>query len=139
MLEAKNAAFSFDSFKVPKFSFDEGNQMGTKLKLGFSPSGRYFSQTGEFELTFKFITHDVDDEDKVVFKLTALALFKFDSPISSEEIPNFFYVNAIAIMFPYIRAFVSTLTLQANTKLLKLGLMNLSELEEPLKKNTIIV
>jgi|GEM_PF-5562360 len=83
MLEAKNAAFSFDSFKVPKFSFDEGNQMGTKLKLGFSPSGRYFSQTGEFELTFKFITHDVDDEDKVVFKLTALALFKFDSPISS--------------------------------------------------------
>jgi len=42
-------------------------------------------------------------------------------------------------MFPYIRAFVSTLTLQANTKLLKLGLMNLSELEEPLKKNTIIV
>lgn len=139
MLKAKDAAFSFESFKVPKFSFDEGNRLGTKLKLGFSPSGRYLSQTGEFELTLKFITHDIDDEEKIVFKLSAVAVFKFDSPISYEEIPDFFYVNAIAIMFPYVRAFVSTLTLQANTKLLKLSLMNLSDLEKPLRTNTVVV
>ena len=139
MLEAKKAAFSFESFKVPQFSFDEGNHLGTKLKLGFSPSGRYFSETGQFELTLKFITHDSEDEGKIVFKLTALALFKFDSLISYEEIPDFFYTNAMAIMFPYVRAFVSTLTLQANTKLLKLSLMNLSDLEKPLRENTTAV
>ena len=53
------------------------------------------------------------------------------------SIPSFFYKNAIAIMFPYVRAFISTLTLQANTKLLNLGLMNLSSLEKPLIENTI--
>lgn len=139
MLEVQNAAFSFESFKVPKFSFDEGNQLGAKLKLGFLPSGRYLSQTGEFELTLKFITHDAEDKDKIIFELTALAFFKFNSLIKYEEIPNFFYMNAIAIMFPYVRAFVSTLTLQANTKLLKLSLMNLADLEKPLKDNTIVV
>ncbi len=139
MLEAKSAEFSFESFKVPKFSFNERNQLGGKLKLGFSPHGRYISKTGDFELTLNFITHDVDDKDKVVFELTALAFFKFNSPIAYEEIPDYFYMNAIAIMFPYVRAFVSTLTLQANTKLLKLSLMNLAELEGPLRSNTIVV
>jgi hypothetical protein len=42
-------------------------------------------------------------------------------------------------MFPYLRVFASTLTLQANTKLLKLGLMNLSDLEVPLKENVSVI
>ena len=81
MLEAKNAEFSFESFKVPRFSFNERNELEGKLKLGFLPSGRYISKTGDFELTLNFTTHDADDKDKVVFELTALAFFKFSSPI----------------------------------------------------------
>lgn len=136
MNEAKKAAFSFESFKVPSFSYDEGNHLDSELKLGFLPSGVYNRKTGEYNLTLKFITHDVRNQDKVVFKLTAVATFKFNDPIAIEEIPEFFYKNAIAIMFPYVRSFISTITLQANTKLLKLGLMNLSDLEEPLRAQT---
>lgn len=139
MLEVQKAAFSFESFKVPKFSFDEGNHLGDEVKLGFSPSGRYNPKTGVFELTLNFITYDKQNVDRIIFNLTALAFFKFNSPITHEEIPDFFYTNAVAIVFPYVRAFVSTLTLQANTKLLKLSLMNLSNLEEPLKNNIVIV
>jgi preprotein translocase subunit SecB len=136
MIEAQRAAFSFESFKVPKFSYDEGNDSGSDIKLGFNPSGIYNSATGEFELTLQFMTHDASNLDKVIFQLTSIAIFKFDSNPKLEEIPPFFYKNAIAIMFPYLRAFISTLTLQANTKLLRLGLMNLSDLEKPLKENT---
>jgi len=136
MLEAKKASFSFVSFKVPRFSFDDNNHKGEQLKLGFMPKGHFVSKSGEFELSIKFVASENMESDKPVLELNAIAVFKFDSSIPFSEIPEFFYNNSIAIMFPYIRAFVSTLTLQANTKLLKLGLMNLTGLEEQLKSNT---
>ena len=137
MMEAQKAAFSFESFKVPKFSYNEGNQIGSEVRLSFDPSGKFNSSTGEFELTLLFVTNNATDLEKVIFELTSIAVFKFSSPIKFEEIPSFFYKNAIAIMFPYVRAFISTLTLQSNTKLLKLGLMNLTNLENPLIEHTI--
>ena len=139
MLEAEKAAFSFQSFRVPKFTFDEGNNdLDNKLTLGFLPSGIYNSKTGEFEVTIKFVSQ-VENQERNIFELTAVSLFKFNTPIPYSEIPSFFYKNAIAIIFPYIRAFISTLTLQANTKLLKLDLMNLSVLEKPLIDNTTVI
>lgn len=137
MLEVQKAPFSFDSFKVPKFSYNEGNRENTEVKIGFLPSGTYNPLSGDFTLTLQFISHEIGDESKTIFDLTAIATFKFSDKPSMENIPSFFYKNAIAIMFPYVRSFVSTLTLQANTKLLKLGLMNLSNLEKPLIENTI--
>lgn len=136
MLEAQNAAFSFEHFKVLKFSYSEENQNGSNLKIGFDPRGSCNSATGEFELTLLFTTHKDSRVDKYIFELEAVATFKFNSALKLVDIPSFFYKNAIAIMFPYVRAFISNLTLQANTKLLKLGLMNLSDLEKPLIENT---
>jgi len=137
MLEVEKAGFSFESFKVPRFTFDGNNHSGAIIKMGFSPSGRYISKTGEFELTIKFISYEEDNKDKIIFGLTAISKFKFKTSILYTEIPDFFYQNAIAITFPYVRAFISTLTLQSNTKLLQLDLMNLSNLEKPLIDNTV--
>ncbi|MBK7128276.1 MAG: protein-export chaperone SecB [Crocinitomicaceae bacterium] len=139
MIEAKPASFSMESFRVPKFSYDEGNHMTTELKLAFMPSGVFDSTKSEFQISLNLVTHDSQNENKIICEVNSVALFKFDRQIKLEEIPPYFYQNAIAIMFPYIRAFISTLTLQANTKLLKLGLMNLSDLENPLRANTKVI
>jgi preprotein translocase subunit SecB len=139
MIEAKKAAFSFVDFKIPQFSYNESDEGGSELTIGYSPSGVYNSKTGEFELKLKFIANHATNQDDVVIDLTMFAKFRFSSAIEPTEIPAYFYKNAIAIAFPYLRSFISTLTLQANTKLLKLGLMNLSDLELPLKQNTVIV
>lgn len=53
-----------------------------------------------------------------------------------KDIPDFFYANSIAIIFPYIRAFVSTLTLQANIPPIVLPTLNLSQLRTILRDNT---
>jgi preprotein translocase subunit SecB len=139
MEEVQKAAFSFEHFKVPKFSYNENNDNGSDLKLGLEPRGTYNSKTGEFILNLNFISHNEDNLGNFIFELNSIAVFKFESNIKYSEIPNYFYKNAIAIMFPYLRAFASTLTLQANTKLLKLGLMNLSDLEVPLKENVSVI
>ena len=138
MVEAKDASFSFEMFKVSRFSYDEENQVDSNVKMVFKPSGIYNPKTGEFELKLIFATFNPSGEKKHIFDLTAIAIFKFTEGLSLEKLPDYFYKNAIAIMFPYLRAFVSTLTLQANTsKILKLGLMNLSGLEEHFRKNTV--
>jgi preprotein translocase subunit SecB len=139
MLEVKEAAFSFESFKVSKFSYDESNDSGSEIKLGFLPSGVYNQNLMEYELTLKFISYSSEDENKIIFDLTSVSIFKFNTQLDKDDIPPYFYRNSIAIIFPYIRSFISTLTLQANTKLLKLGLMNLSELERPLIDNTVSI
>lgn len=138
MLETKSAAFTFEEFKVPEFSYNEKNQNGRDLKMGFEPKGEYDEQEGLFKLTLFFAAYE-DLPENPVFSLTSIATFQFNDAIKLESIPGYFYRNSIAIMFPYVRAFISNLTVQANTKLLKLGLLNLSSLEKPLIEKTIIV
>ena len=41
-------------------------------------------------------------------------------------------------MYPYIRAFVSNLTLQANNRVMILETLNLTSLKSALKENTIL-
>jgi preprotein translocase subunit SecB len=140
MIKGKPAAFSFEDFKIPAFSYDESNHTGSELKLGFSPKGIYFLEEKTFKLELDFVTHTAQEEspeDRPVMQIAAVATFKFDeSVLTKADIPSYFYNNAIAIIFPYLRAFISTLTVQANTKLLRLGLMNLSDLASTFKENT---
>lgn len=111
----------------------------TKLGFDFKPSGVFHILTSTFvlNLEFKAINKEGNNENELV-NLKLVASFKFEGVRTKDEIPDFFYRNAIAIVFPYIRSFVSSLTLQANSKVIMLPTMNLSNLEIPLKENTVV-
>ena len=74
-----------------------------------------------------------------VINVSCVALFSFGSPVTVAEIPEFFYPNSLAIVFPYIRAFVSTISLQANVTPVVLPTVNLMGLTEDLKKQTTVI
>jgi preprotein translocase subunit SecB len=140
MINLQQAAFSFNDFKVPQFSFNASNDDKSEIILGLSPSGEYHVKKGIFIVRLEFISHNKTSPDRLIFELKSVSKFEFQpAPPDLESIPPFFYKNAIAIIFPYLRAFISTLTLQSNSKVLKLGLMNLSDLEEPFKESTVMV
>lgn len=136
-MEAQSAAFRFDNFVIPIFSFKEPQNEDRSIKLNFVPSGKYISSEGVFKLELTVTGHEDSSPDGPVFHMKFDGYFSFDKGLPFDSIPPYFYKNAIAIVFPYIRAFISTLTLQANSGVLILGLMNLSNLEEPFIKNTI--
>jgi preprotein translocase subunit SecB len=137
MVEVKNAAFKFKRFKIPTFSYNEAGKPKSTIRLDFVPSGRYFQEKGLFELKLELFGCDDSSKEKKIVYLNCIAEFEFEKDLPFTDIPSYFYKNAIAIVFPYIRSFISTLTLQANSGLIILGLMNLSNLEAPLIKNTI--
>ena len=59
--------------------------------------------------------------------------------LSEEAITNYFYANSIAIVFAYVRAFVSTLSLQANIGApIVIPTLNLVALRDRLEKDTRI-
>lgn len=137
MVETKSAAFKFIRFQIPVFSYNESDKKESILKLDFVPTGKYCQIDGKFKLDLEFSGSEDDDERKQVIYAKCVAFFEFEKDLPFSEIPIYFYKNAIAIVFPYIRSFVSTMTLQANSGLIMLSLMNLSVLEAPLIKNTI--
>lgn len=137
MLEAKKGTFSLINYKIQKFSLSEPTDENVGLSALFDPKGSYFREKNIYILKFNFsISHG--ENIKTDFITASIeATFKFDSDVKTgEDIPNYFYANCIAIIFPYLRAFITTLTAVSNIKPLILPLLNLSFLESELKQNT---
>ncbi len=137
MKSERKAAFTLESFKFKKFSFDDFNIVSEEDSLiTIDPEGIYSPSTNEFELTIIFRAFKGQDESKVSIYVEQAAVFKFVEDTPFDQIPSYFYSNAIAIIFPYLRAFVTNLTVQANDRILVLPTLNLSNLAEPLKKKS---
>lgn len=132
------ASFSFEGHTFKKIFLNLENKASNNLQIVFDPSGEFISDTSIFNLKFNFQAKSEGSEESFI-NIDIRAIFKFENVTNLDEIPAYFWRNSIAIVFPYIRAFVSTLTLQANIPPVLLPTMNLSSLEPELKKNTVII
>lgn len=134
----KKAAFSLDNYRFNKIFINSDNTPTEDISIDFKPSGIFDSETKSFELALDFTAFSEEKGiDNYFMKITCLSIFSFDEVNTVEEIPPYFYKNSIAIVYPFIRAFVSSVSLQANVKPIILPTMNLSSLEIPLKENTV--
>ena len=138
MNETKKASFDFENYKINSFSFNDVDNDHSELSVKFEPKGEYDTKSGLFILTFSFKAF-LNDGKSELLNVILKANFKFREVVSLEDIPSYFYRNSIAIVFPYLRAFVTTLTAIGNTKPLILPVLNLTGLEQPFKDNTKII
>lgn len=132
------AAFSLETYSFDKVNIDFSKKTSSDFEIAFSPSGKFLSNDQIFELTFTFLAHNGNINEPFVM-VECIANYKFENKILFNEIPPYFYQNSIAIIFPYVRSFISTVTLQANSNLILLPTLNLSSLEKPLKENTVSI
>ena len=116
MKDASRTAFSLENYRFYEFSFKTQSNREAPINVSFHPSGKYYTEFGRFELTLN-VKCSVEGEQQDFISAGIVANFLFDPPVKKEEIPDFFYVNSIAIIFPYVRAFISTLSLQSNSGL----------------------
>lgn len=135
----QKAAFSIVNFMFDKVNIDLSNHKNKELSLSFDTSGNFIKKENEslYELTFGIKVFNNDQNDSPFVSVRCVGFFNFDNVSEITDIPDFFYRNAIAILFPYVRAYVSLITSQANLPGIILPTLNLSHLEEDLRKNTI--
>jgi len=132
----QKAAFSFKNYQFDRVQIDLNNHHNQDLSVSFDTKGTYLSENQNFELRFVVKVAN-NREDEPFVEISCKGIFKFENNTSFEEIPDFFYRNSIAILFPYVRAYLSLVTTQANVPGIILPTLNLSNLETELKKNTI--
>lgn len=133
------ASFKFVNYKIINFSFNSANIKGEDISIKLDPSGVYSVDDKLFSLQFDFYAFNKNKSHKDNFVNCVMqADFQFSEEVENLDlIPKYFYSNSIAIVFPYLRAFISSLTIQANLIPFILPTMNLSSLSKPLQENTI--
>lgn len=131
------ATFAFRSYTFTNVEINMGDfSDASPLDLSFLPSGVYDKNNKTFLLRFVFKATQGEDNKKIV-SVDCTATFEFNEILELDAIPEYFYPNSLAIVFPYVRAFVSSVTLQANmvTPIL-IPTLNLTGLQSTLKANT---
>lgn len=134
----KEVAFRFVKYKFTKATLDFEMPKDAEFVIKFRPFGKFKPEDGTYNLFFDTIVSCKETNISIV-EVSCIAWFMFNGKIKFEDIPDFFYPNSLAILFPYIRAFVSTLSLQANTSPIVLPTVNLMGLTEELRDNTSVV
>lgn len=133
----QSASFRLINYQFNKVELNSSFIKGDDIDISFDVGGEFSLKEDipNYELSFEFSSKSGGEENKFI-TIVCVANFSFENVTSLDEIPDYFYQNAIAILFPYIRAYVSLLTTQANVKGIILPTLNLSQLSIPLKENS---
>lgn len=131
-----NSEFQFQGYRIQK-SFIEIFEVGDDdLNIDFEMSGHITVEKGLFVLT---LTTKINNKsNKINIEVTAIGKFNFPKDSVLDNLNNFFYLNAPALLFPYVRAYISTLTNLSGIKPITLPTLNLTELGKSLKDKTVV-
>jgi preprotein translocase subunit SecB len=131
----QNAAFSIINYQFDKVEIDLSHHKSDELSVSFDIKGVYTQEIAQYELAFSVkVGHN--DDDIAFAKVQCKGIFEFENVSNLNDIPDFFYTNSIAILFPYVRAYLSLVTTQANVPGIILPTYNLSDLKDELRRNT---
>lgn len=137
MANNNKVAFSLEGYRFTRALLDFNISEGAKFELDFVPSGVYDPKKRQYLLSFDTIIKSIE-QNKNVIEVSCEAVYEFKEEVDLDQIPEHFYPNSLAIIFPYIRAFVSTLSLQANIHPVVLPTVNMMGLTSDLKNATRI-
>ena len=131
----ENSKFQFKGYTILRSLIERTEEKAsTNLSIGFSPKGIIKEEDAVFEL---ILSVKIRDKNEIInIEVDAKANYEFDKTVKLEELDNYFYVNAPALLFPYIRAYISTLTNLSGYAPVTLPTLNISGIGEDLKNNT---
>lgn len=139
MTETNKSSFRFIDFLINKsvFSYKTAYQ---DVDVNIIPSGKLFTKNKTFELTLDVRVTEKDSHEEELVRILCSAIFEFDETVKDKEsISSYFLINAPAIAFPYVRSYISSLTVQSGKQALLLPTFNLSPLADSLKENLTFV
>ena len=136
MDKVEKSAFQFKGFQIVETHIvkKEGQEVSGNIHLDFNPRGKILKDQNLYKILLGITFHD--DNESIKANVEAIGYFKFSDSIDQDTLDNLFYVNAPAILFPYIRAYISTLTNLSGIETVTLPTINLSSIGGVLQKNT---
>lgn len=137
MEESKKAGFQFTGFQVIKSHINKtgSEKVGDNLELNFTPRGEKDEAKKIFNLYLGVSITNTDKSFSV--EIDIVGFFIYADELGQEAINNYFYVNAPAILFPYVRAYISALTALSGFEAITLPTINITFLGNALREHTV--
>lgn len=132
MKKPEISKFQFSNFIVRESHFAILERGEFEFTFEFSPSGKVYPSLGQFELYLDLKVHEKNDLVKVEVKTISFFTYEEEGSLADNK---FFTMNAPAIVYPYIRAYIATITAQSGIGTITMPAMNLTPLGELLHKN----
>jgi len=135
-MEVLKSEFSFLEFLIEEsiISRKPIEEKGI-LNIDVIPSGIIEKSKKIFQLRLDVSVSENNDRFKA--KIVAIGLFLFNEISDANSLPDYFYINAPAIMFPFIRSYISALTALSGMESINLPIVRMANLVEKLKENTM--
>ena len=113
------------------FRTGQNNEIG-ELSVGFKSGGKIDFEKGKFNLELGIFISDSTEALKI--EIDSKGYFNFKNA-DKETLSNFLFVNAPAILFPYLRAYISSLSTLSGIHPIILPTLNLTSLRDDLESN----
>lgn len=138
MSEIQEVKFRFVNFLVRESHIVIKEQGENKIAVNFTANGFVFKNLNQFHL--ELIVEIKEEAEKFHIALNTISVFEFPADADVEQYKaNFFTLNAPAIAFPYIRAYITNLSAQSGLLSIILPTFNLTAMGEKLKENIQII
>ena len=132
------ASIQFLNFTVKESHIVFNNVADFKIDFNFSPKGFIFKTLNQFKLQLAVEIKDINGNFSINILTESIFTYPEDADLQKFT-DTYFTVNAPAIIFPYIRAYISSLTALSGMPTLNLPTLNMSKVGEELKENIVIV
>jgi len=127
----KNSIFQFNRFKVIKSLIEIKGKGSEELNLEIEPKSVLNNNENIFNLEMK--VNIVDETGNINIEIIVEG--EYNIMERDENLKSFLFTNAPAIMFPYVRAYITSLTALSGITTITLPTMNLLGLKEKLAEN----
>jgi preprotein translocase subunit SecB len=131
----ESAKFQFKGFFINRSLIEQsGNEVSQDISISFDPKGIVNKEQKTYQLQ---LGAKIEDKTKALnVEIEAVANFIFDTQIDEDTLKSMFFINAPALLFPYLRAYISSLTALSGLKPITLPTLNLTGLGKDLERNT---
>jgi preprotein translocase subunit SecB len=131
-VKSETSTIQFKNFLISESHIKYNKPGKINLDISFKAAGKVIQEISEFRLYLDTIIRD--EETDFLIDVKSVSRFSYpDDANLSEYTDSYFTLNAPAIVFPYIRAYISGLTALSGMATLTLPTFNLSALGEELK------
>lgn len=126
MAKQVQAGLKFYFFDVFKILFERGTpDKEYKYNLNINNALKFdVNDPTKFQIYFHVIIGSSEQEKPLNIQVEAIGHFELQGEISEDVVDNYKNISAPSIVYPYIRAFLSNLTLQAGLNPINLPPIN---------------
>lgn len=121
------AKFRFKGYKIVESHIESKPEVETSQNLNVEFEQTIGVNEEGHNMRLEMTANIIDENKALIIKIKALGFFEFDSDLKPNDKDAFFRTSAPAILFPYVRAYITTLSSLSGVKPVILPTLNMSQ------------